>query len=155
MPGRNRGKAVDPQTCAAAAQVCACFQVRRVARAVTRLFDEVLEPSGLRSTQFVMLVAIRALGEPTLPALAKMLGVDRSTLTRNLAALERQGLLRRVSGVAGRMSGARLTGKGLDALGAGVPLWERAQKQFVGNLTSQPWERMLPLLHEMEAAART
>jgi DNA-binding MarR family transcriptional regulator len=148
-------KDVDPETCVAAAQVCACFQVRRVARAVTRLFDEILEPSGLRSTQFVMLVAIRALGEPTLPALAKMLGVDRSTLTRNVAALERQGLIQRVRSASGGMSSARLSRKGVEILTKTVPLWEKAQAQFVRNLTSQPWEKMLPLLHEMEAAART
>jgi DNA-binding MarR family transcriptional regulator len=149
------GTSVDPEACAAAAQVCACFQVRRVARAITRLFDEVLEPSGLRSTQFVMLVAIRALGEPTLPALARMLGVDRSTLTRNLTALERAGLLQRIAERSGRMSSARLTRQGLDTLSNAVPLWQKAQGRFVGNLTSQPWEQMLPLLHEMEAAART
>ena len=149
------GKSVDPETCAAAAEVCACFQVRRVARAITRLFDEVLEPSGLRSTQFVMLVAIRALGEPTLPALAKMLGVDRSTLTRNLTALERSGLLNRVPERSGRMSSARLTKKGLEALAGAVPLWEKAQARFVGNLTSHRWDRLIPVLHEMEAAART
>jgi DNA-binding MarR family transcriptional regulator len=158
MGGRSIGKpvgAIAPAACAAAAEICACFQVRRVARAVTRLFDEVLEPGGLRSTQFVMLVAIRALGEPTLPALAKMLGVDRSTLTRNLAALERIGLVRRVPERSGRMSSAQLTRKGLDALGGAVPLWQKAQSRFVGNLRSHPWERMIPLLHEMEAAART
>jgi DNA-binding MarR family transcriptional regulator len=148
-------RTVDPETCAAAARVCACFQVRRVARAVTRLFDEFLEPCGLRSTQFVMLVAIRALGEPTLPALATALGVDRSTLTRNLSALERDGLVKRVAGRSGGRSAARLTRRGLETLAQGVPLWKRAQERFVGSLSSQPWEKMLPLLHEMEAAART
>ncbi len=146
-------KTVSPQTCAAAAEVCACLQVRRVARAVTRLFDDVLGPSGLRSTQFVMLVAIRALGEPTLPALARAVGVDRSTLTRNVAALERGGLLRRQPSRTGRMTIACLTPKGLRALADGVPLWEKAQTRFTKALTSQPWDRMLVLLHEMEAAA--
>jgi DNA-binding MarR family transcriptional regulator len=122
---------------------------------VTRLFDEVLEPSGLRSTQFVLLVAIRALGSPTLPALAKTLGVDRSTLTRNLAALERAGLLRTSAVRAGGRATARLTRKGLDVLTDTVPLWQRAQERFVTNLRSRPWEQVLPLLRDMESAART
>jgi DNA-binding MarR family transcriptional regulator len=145
--------AVGPEECAAAARVCACFQLRRTARAVTRLFDEVLQPCGLRSPQFVMLVAIRASGQPTLPALAKALGVERSTLTRNLASLQRSGLVERRSVPGSQMSSVLLTRKGLGVLAEGVPLWQKAQSRFVGALTKRPWEEMLPLLEDIQTAA--
>src|SRR5437016_11397674 len=37
---------------------CACSHVRKAARVVTQLFDEVLQPTGLRSTQFTLMVAV-------------------------------------------------------------------------------------------------
>jgi DNA-binding MarR family transcriptional regulator len=149
----SEAQEIDAATCAEAARICACFNVRRTARAVTRLFDASLQPSGLRSTQFVILVAIRASGEPTLPALARALGVERSTLTRNLSGLERDGFVERVAGSGGRESTVRLTAAGLRKLGEGVPLWHRAQSTFVGNVKSVDWEKMLSLLGDITAAA--
>ena len=50
---------------------CACANVRKAARAVTQLFDEVLQPTGLRSTQFTLLVAVARLGEAPVTRLAE------------------------------------------------------------------------------------
>jgi DNA-binding MarR family transcriptional regulator len=72
-----------------------------------------------------------------------MLNVDRSTLTRNLQPLAREGLLR-ISGTRGeRASSVRLTPKGERVLVATVPLWEKAQKAFVDRLGGKRWQAML------------
>ena len=143
----------DSKTLAEAARVCACLNFRKAARAVTQLFDAMLQPSGLRSTQFVILVAIGAEGRPTLPALSRALNVDRTTLTRNLKPLAREGLLR-VNGARGeRASAARLTHKGERVLAATVPLWEKAQKRFVDQFGGQRWPTMLEDLNRVVEAA--
>src|SRR5947207_15934276 len=72
---------------------CACSNVRKAARAVTQLFDELLQPTGLRSTQFTLLVAVALLGEAPVMQLSRALVMDRTTLARNLKPPETQGLL--------------------------------------------------------------
>ncbi|WP_437995380.1 MarR family winged helix-turn-helix transcriptional regulator [Sorangium sp. So ce185] len=113
------------------ASQCALVRVRRASRALTRLYDEALRPSGLQATQLTMLVAVATCGDGgvKLGALADGLVMDRTTLTRNLAPLERAGLLR----VARAPDDARvrlifLTRQGERAIEAAFPLWERTQK---------------------------
>lgn len=143
----------DPKTLAEAARVCACLNFRKASRAVTQFFDSVLQPSGLRSTQFVILVAIGAEGRPTLPSLARALNVDRTTLTRNLQPLVREGLVR-VAGEKGRRaSAARLTPRGERALSATVPLWVKAQTRFVEQVGGERWPGMLADLNKVVEAA--
>src|SRR5919106_5809931 len=63
---------------------CACRNLRRTARAVTQLYDQTLRPSGLRITQFTLLVAV-AISEPVpITRLADALDLDRTTLARDL-----------------------------------------------------------------------
>src|SRR5262249_56731323 len=72
---------------------CACHKVRMAARAVTRSYDEILRPTGLRATQVALLVAVATGEASSIAALAQVLGMDRSTLTRNLGPLESEGLV--------------------------------------------------------------
>jgi hypothetical protein len=67
---------------------CLCHRTRMASRAVTRLYDDTLRPVGLRATQLAVLVAIGSGEVVSISALAKLMGMDRSTLTRNLAPLE-------------------------------------------------------------------
>jgi DNA-binding MarR family transcriptional regulator len=144
---------LSAEAAAAAAKVCACLNVRRAARAVTRLYDELLEPSGLRSTQFVVLVAVHAAGEPTLPSLAAELGLDRSALTRRLQPLERQDLLKVTPSQVGGASRVRLTAAGRRRLERTVPLWAQAQGRFVERLGAERWDALREALGDAERAA--
>jgi DNA-binding MarR family transcriptional regulator len=134
---------IDRATLMEAARVCGCFNLRRAARAVTRLYDEALDKGGLRSTGFVALAMIEAEGEVTLPRLATLLGVDRSTLTRNLNPLRRQGLVELRQSASSRMSTARLTRSGRATLRRCVPLWQAAQVRFEERVGSPQWTQIL------------
>ncbi|MCK6458797.1 MAG: MarR family winged helix-turn-helix transcriptional regulator [Planctomycetes bacterium] len=150
MPAKKNTKP-DPEVLAEAARVCACFNFRKASRAVTQLFDNTLHPGGLRSTQFVILVAVAVDGAARLPALARMLNVDRSTLTRNLQPLARKGLVR-ISDTRGeRASSVKLTAKGERVLVSMIPLWEKAQKGFVERLGGRRWRAMLDDLNSVVA----
>jgi len=105
---------------------CACLNVRKAARAITQLFDEVLQPTGLRSTQFPLLVVVALLGEAPVTQLAEELVMDRTTLARNLKPLESQGLLTIEAGTDRRRHLVRLTERGRQALARALPSWEQA-----------------------------
>src|SRR5215472_4654452 len=109
---------------------CACHKVRTAARAVTRAYDEALRPVGLRATQLVILVAAGADDALSITALAKLMGMDRSTLTRNLAPLEREGLIRMGNEGWRRSRTVAITQKGRSRIREALPLWQKAQEQF-------------------------
>src|SRR5918995_4635277 len=125
------------------ARACACANLRKAARAVTQLFDEALAPSGLRVTQFTLLVTSRLAGESTINELAERTVMDRTTLSRNLKPLVRGGLLEMRPGEDGRTRLVRLTPAGEQALEEAYPLWQRAQEETVSALGEERHEALL------------
>ncbi len=101
----NTPKTLDRAKCREIGRSCACYSLRRAARAITRLYDDFLRPSGLRVTQFSVLNATMLHGPVPLTKLAEMTVTERTTLTRNLTILEKKGLrpflltLRRIVGI--------------------------------------------------------
>ena len=121
-----------------AATTCACHKVRIAARAVTRAYDQALRPVGLRSTQFTVLVAASVAAGIPLNRLATVLGLERTTLTRSLEAIEKEGLIR-VERVDGRTRNVVLTQLGKDRLDLALPLWNQAQQNLRRKLGEQGW----------------
>ncbi len=122
---------------------CACFNLRKAARALTRSYSEVLKPTGLKGTQFSILVAV-SLGDGALPIarLAEMLGLERTTLTRNLRPLEKQGLVEILPEGYRRARGLVLTEKGRRVLDEAIPLWKKAQAETVSRIGAERWQAM-------------
>jgi len=119
------------------AEECLCFRVRRVSRALTRLYDEALRPMDIQATQLTVLNAASLLEEREAPmgALAEILAMDLTTLSRNLDPLEASGLLRRERSEAdGRVRVVRLTVKGRKTLEEALPLWREAHDRVVSVL---------------------
>jgi DNA-binding MarR family transcriptional regulator len=125
------------------ARACACANLRKAARAVTQVFDETLAPSGLRATQFTLLVTSRLMGESTINELAERMATDRTTLSRNLKPLVRNGLLEVRPGEDGRTRLVRLTPAGEQALEEAYPLWQQAQQETVSALGEERYEALL------------
>ena len=106
--------------CAQVASTCACFAIRRAARAATQLYDEVLHASGLRVTQLSLLVSFALAGSVSITVLGEKLLMDRTTMTRNLKPLERQGLIGIGPGRDRRYRVVRLTARGQRSEGCGA-----------------------------------
>jgi DNA-binding MarR family transcriptional regulator len=132
---------------------CACHKVRMAARAVTRAYDDALRPAGLRATQLSVLVAIASDGAMSITALAKFMGMDRSTLTRNLRPLEDQKLI--MVGQEGwhRSRTLEITKQGRTRLRQAMPLWERAQEALKAELGDTNWAGMHDCLDDLIRAA--
>jgi DNA-binding MarR family transcriptional regulator len=112
-------------------EVCNCLALRQASRHVTQFYDQLLASSGLRTTQFSILIRLRLAGPMTINALAKALVMDRTTLGRNILPLEREGLIDVVSGRADRRSKVlRLTKAGAARLRAARAGWTQAQAKF-------------------------
>lgn len=120
-------------------QNCACHKVRMAARAVTRAYDDALRPVGLRSTQFSLLVAVAIDGAMSITSLANFLGMDRSTLTRNLRPLVDDALIS--IGLEGwrRSRTIEITKKGRTRLREALPHWKRAQGALKQKLGDPDW----------------
>ncbi len=133
---------LDADLCREAAEECACSNLRRAARSLTRLFDERLAPVGLRSTQLIVLLEIEVLGSAGKSRLARELGMDRSTLSRNLKPLASRGLVATCGGPGGRAVAVELTDDGRRLLAEAIPYWQEAQDEVVGRLGRDRWERV-------------
>jgi DNA-binding MarR family transcriptional regulator len=136
-------KNLDASRLREVARACACANLRKAARAVTQLFDEALAPSGLRVTQFTLLVTSHLSGESTINELAERMAMDRTTLSRNLKPLVRGGLLEMRPGEDGRTRLVRLTPAGEQALEEAYPLWQQAQLETVSALGEERHESLL------------
>lgn len=133
---------------------CVCFALRKTARAVTQWYDDALRPSGLKTTQFSLMVAAKMSGGATMNRLAERLVMDRTTLTRNLRPLEEDGLIAIAPGRDRREREITLTAKGVTRLAKALPLWRRAQTETVSRLGRQRAERLLSDLSSAAAAIR-
>jgi len=123
------------------------------ARAVTRLYDEILRSVGLRATQLAVLVAVGSEDVVSITALAKFMGMDRSTLTRNLAPLEREHLIRVGNEGWRRSRTIEITQKGRARLREALPFWEKAQEIMRQRLGGQRWPVLMADLDDLIRAA--
>ncbi len=118
---------------------CACYNTRKAARLLAQAYDRALEPSGLKNTQFSALAVIYGSDDGlTITELAAKMSVERTTLTRNLSVLVRNGLVRIDAGADARSKLVAITAAGRKALDKAIPLWERIQSSVTGSLGDWP-----------------
>lgn len=131
-----------PPTLADVSAGCVCFHLRRSARTISQFYDRILAPSGLRTTQFSLLTAVRRTGGLPFTRLAEILGMDRTTLTRNLRPLEREGLLKVAVGSDRRVRLVKLTPAGGRKLKLAEPLWARAHTRITEGIGEKSWQEL-------------
>ena len=140
---------------------CTCMRMRRATRRVTQLYDHALEPSGLTVSQFGLLAyLLGASGAPSnassIGTIAEWLGMDPTTLNRNLKPLAAKGLVRNAPDSAdGRVRVVRITEKGRRALLKAVPFWQSAQTRVDKTLGPQVTAELNELLDTSAASLRS
>jgi DNA-binding MarR family transcriptional regulator len=103
---------------------CLCLHVQRAARALARRFDEAFRPFDLTNGQFSLLMSLNRPQPPTLGSVARLLAMDRTTLTAALKPLERRGLLKIAVDKEDRRSRLlSLTAAGRTLLAKALPVW--------------------------------
>jgi DNA-binding MarR family transcriptional regulator len=106
---------------------CACANLRRAARAVTRLYNRALRPVGIEITQFTLLTALNVTEEITQGDLADLLALDSTTVTRVLSLVKKRRWVRIRHGQDRRQRLVCLTAAGREKLRQSMPRWTQAQ----------------------------
>ena len=128
-------KVVPFETTLLIRDTCLCLHAQRAARALARHFDEMLRPVGLTNQQFSLLMALNRPEPPPMAPVAKLLAMDRTTLTAALKPLERRGLVRiELSRHDRRTRLLTLTEAGGEALAAAVPIWRETHAVIESQL---------------------
>lgn len=130
---------------------CACFTVRRISRAITQFFDSEVRRLGIRPTQTPILGALQAKDGWGMAELSEWLGMERTTLLRNLRPLQRDGLVRANGGGRGGHVELEITKKGRKALAKMLPAWRSAQDKVVAILGKERWSSIIGDLEEVTA----
>lgn len=135
----------EPEPDYMAAAGCFCLASRLAARKITRLYESRMQGSGLRSTQFTILSQLVLRGELSIGRLAAFLGMERTTLSRNLALLERKGWISVKAGADPRSRMIAITAQGRGMVRRGFPYWSKAQAE-IGRLLGGDGQAALKLL---------
>ena len=110
-----------------ACRQCVCTAARRRSRELTRLFEKAMRGSGVRGTQFTLLATLVQTGPLPTTRLADFQGLERTTLTRNLARLVRDGFVRIDEGEDRRVRKVAITPAGEEAARRAYPFWKKVQ----------------------------
>jgi DNA-binding MarR family transcriptional regulator len=132
---------------------CACQNLRRVTRVVTRIYDQELRKTGLELTQFGLLTALAATGEANQKRLSAGFAMDSTTLTRTLGLLLKQGWVRVRRGKDKRERLFRLTRGGQRKMAEAQRPWERAEQRLRRELGDEGWESMKQTVRRITESA--
>jgi len=137
---------------AAIPQLCINTNLRKVSRVVSSFYDEMFRSTGLHANQMVLLIPPYLKGPIPINTMAELIGLNRTTLTRNLKPLMSKGLLTVEAGEDLRTRLVTLTPEGHDVLVDALPLWEAAQQQVIEMLGTQhsAFMDMLGVLSDLE-----
>jgi DNA-binding MarR family transcriptional regulator len=121
---------------------CACQNLRRLTRVVTRIYDQELRKAGLEITQFGLLTALATTGEANQKLLSAGFAMDSTTLTRTLGLLRKQGWVQVERGEDRRERLFRLTRAGKRQMAEAQPYWQRAEVRLRQELGEEGWKSM-------------
>jgi DNA-binding MarR family transcriptional regulator len=132
---------------------CACQNLRRLTRVVTRIYDQELRKAGLEITQFGLLTALAKTGEANQKRLGAGFAMDSTTLTRTLRPLRNKGWVQVKRGTDRRERLFSLTGAGKRQMAEAQPLWHRAEQRLRQELGDAGWEQMKKTVAQITEAA--
>lgn len=131
---------------------CALAATRRTARLMTQFYDACLSEAGIEAAQFALLMTLDAAPDRGQAALGQMLGMDKTTLSRNLKVLREKGWAESVPGKDARRRSILLTAEGRARLREARPAWRRAGDELRKGMTDREWTGMWASLEAMNRA---
>ena len=120
---------------------CVAFNLRRSSQAANRVYLSEMKNAPVRGPLFSLMMILERRGPSTITALAHEIGLDRTTLTRNLQPLERKGLIN-IEQLNANRKEVSLLPKGSAALAKSAECWRKAQQRVIGQLGEERWKRL-------------
>lgn len=134
---------------------CTNFKTRQLGRLLSRHYDAELAKVGLKTTQYSLLAHVLKLGDIAPGELARQMGLDASTLTRNLQPMLAAGWVVQEPGVDARSRCIRLTQAGRDIQTEAQRYWKVAQQQVNATLGSERVAMLHALIDECATLLQT
>ncbi|WP_341299892.1 MarR family winged helix-turn-helix transcriptional regulator [Lysinibacillus sp. FSL H8-0500] len=121
-------------------QICVCANLRKKTRVVTQLYDKLLQPTGLKITQYSMLANIAHQQAVSISRLGDILLLDQTTITRNIRLLKEQGYVELTKDAQdARSKNITLTDKGIAKLNEARPIWQTIQKRVIDDIGTEKY----------------
>lgn len=131
---------------------CTHFKTRQLSRLLSRHYDAELAAAGLKTTQYSLLGHVLHLGPLAPGELARQMGLDASTLTRNLQPLVAAGWLVQAAGPDARTRSISLTDAGRDKHAQAQRCWKEAQLKINALLGAERVAALHALIDECTSA---
>ena len=128
---------------------CICTNLRRSSGAVIEYYDRWFSELGLTSAQYHLLLVLSQWGTINATDWAKCVGLERSTVVRNIQGLSRRGWIE--EGGAGRGKQYRLSEAGNEILQKARKRWERAQDGMRDLLGDEDTDTLLRIADKLQA----
>jgi len=132
-----QSKSASNTAAKAATKVCTHDTLRRLMRRLSHHYDARLRPAGLKTTQYSLLARIVWLGPVRPVDLAEAMGLDASTLTRNLKPLIAAGWVELGAGPDARSRLVSATEAGRQKRAEARLLWREAQASLDAQLGAE------------------
>lgn len=146
------------ELCAGLESACVFHNLRRADRLMTTCYDLAFKATGLKATQFAILVTVNGMhlsGQDTnMTPVARRLCMDVSTLTRNLKVMASKGWVSIETGQDKRVRGVQITEEGKRRLAEAYPHWRSLQQTIEGQMGSESFEQLLDLLKQLRKVGR-
>ncbi|WP_085904552.1 MarR family winged helix-turn-helix transcriptional regulator [Kiloniella majae] len=130
---------------------CTCAGLRKATRLISQNYDATLKPSGLKATQYTLLATVHKTGALPMKQLASVLGMDRTTLTRNLKPMIHKGFIQNEADTDQRIRLVRITKEGTRTLHEATPLWQVAQNRAIEVLGQKNWNSLMLVINKISS----
>jgi DNA-binding MarR family transcriptional regulator len=127
---------------------CIQFNLKKTARRISSYYDDILKPSGLKATQFSVLIVVAMEEASSIAGVSRLVDVDRTTLQRSFDILEREGLISINKEPKGNIRNVSITNKGKKKLDSAIGLWQIAQASITKKLGAEKIKTLLKFLSE-------
>ena len=129
---------------------CHCINTRRAASAITAYYDQIMKPCKVTVNQFSLLWSLDGLGQSNVSQLAEHVGLERSTVVRNLKPLVKEGFINDSAQRNSRDRQLLVTAKGKELIAQGVPLWKKAQKDIYRLVSDEEIKVFRKVISELQ-----
>ncbi|WNB90917.1 MarR family winged helix-turn-helix transcriptional regulator [Bacillus sp. NEB1478] len=125
-------------------QICVCSNLRKTSRVVTQLYDKLLQPTGLKITQYSMLVNIKRNKDISISKLGEVMLLDQTTVTRNVNILRNNGYVNIIKDHQdSRTKIITLTDLGIEKLKEATYIWSQIQERIVNDIGKETYKNFL------------
>lgn len=131
--------------------LCYCTNLRRSSNVISDFYDASLRAAGLTVAQYFLLITLFRLKSANITHWAEHVGLERSTMVRNIKLLESRGFVKLTEG---RGKVFALSGKGEEVLKLAIPLWEKAQEQIEAILGKRDAEAVYRINEKLQQISR-